>query len=247
MIVALFGLTAEDRVMHRLWAINPLVAYFGTAGDNDWDSWRNVMRLTTSRGRILRGADRAGNGWPPTVRVDMPAQPFADSTRAISRLAGGGDVAAGATDGVLPYVEETVWTSHGEFALSCNEIPGAIYPRGFQHLRAFNVDPFPEMGLSGRRFYDPKIAASDAGENTVCLSYSLLTGEKSVTLEIKALLALCGIHELMYQWNSRLAAEVKRYGPGSDSASCILTPDFFAHDGEFRSEPHWKPQHDLPP
>ncbi|HEX4052967.1 MAG TPA: amylo-alpha-1,6-glucosidase [Tepidisphaeraceae bacterium] len=140
---------------------------------------------------------------------------------------------------LLSHVEETVWTSHGEFALSCNEYPGAIYPRGFQHLRAFNVDPFPRWAFQGEGFTIEKSLHLMPGENTVCLSYSLLTGEKSVTLEIKALLALRGIHELMYQWNSRLAAEVKRDGLVQIPASSRTPEVFLAHDGEFRSEPHW--------
>lgn len=140
---------------------------------------------------------------------------------------------------LLSHVEEMVWTSHGEFALSCNEYPGTIYPRGFQHLRAFNVDPFPRWAYQGEGFTIEKSLHLMPGENTICLSYSLLTGEKSVTLEIKALLALRGIHELMYQWNGRLAAEVKRDGLVRIPASTRTPEVFLAHDGEFRAEPHW--------
>ena len=60
-----------------------------------------------------------------------------------------------------------------------------------------------------------------------------------MTLEIKVLLAPCGIHELMYQWNSRLAAEVKRDGLVQIPASSRTPEVFLRHDGEFRSEPHW--------
>ena len=139
---------------------------------------------------------------------------------------------------LLSHVEETLWTPHGEFALGNNEYPGTIFPRGFTHLRAFNVEPFPRWAYQGDGFTIEKSLRLLRGENTVCISYSLLTGDAPVTLEIKALLALRGIHELMYQWNSRLAAETKRTGWfGSRRARgrrrCSL------HDGEFRSEPHW--------
>ena len=60
-----------------------------------------------------------------------------------------------------------------------------------------------------------------------------------MTLEIKALLALRGIHELMFQWNSRLAAESKREGLVRIPASTRTPEVFFAHNGEFRAEPHW--------
>jgi predicted glycogen debranching enzyme len=140
---------------------------------------------------------------------------------------------------LLSHVEETVWTSHGEFALSNNEYPGTIFPRGFQHLRAFNVEPFPRWAYQGEGFTIEKSLRLLEGENMACISYSLLTGEKPITLEIKALLALRGIHELMYQWNGRLTADSKRDGLVRIPASTRTPEVFFAHDGEFRAEPHW--------
>jgi predicted glycogen debranching enzyme len=140
---------------------------------------------------------------------------------------------------LLSHVEETVWTSHGEFALANNEYPGTIFPRGFVHLRAFNVEPFPRWAYQGDGFTIEKSLRLLEGKNTACVSYSLLTGEKPVTLEIRALLALRGIHELMYQWNGRLAAESKRNGQVRIPATARTPEVFFAHDGEFRAEPHW--------
>jgi predicted glycogen debranching enzyme len=140
---------------------------------------------------------------------------------------------------LLSHVEETVWTSHGEFALSSNEYPGTVFPRGFQFLRAFNVDPFPRWAYQGDGFTIEKSLHLLPGQNTVCLSYSLLAGEKVVALEIKALLALRGIHELMYQWNGRLAAQSKRDGLVRIPATTRTPEVFLAHDGEFRAEPHW--------
>jgi predicted glycogen debranching enzyme len=139
---------------------------------------------------------------------------------------------------LLSHVEEIVRTSQDEFALGNNEYPGTIFPQGYNFLRAFNVDPFPRWAYQGEGFTIEKSLRLLEGENTACLSYSLLTGEKSVTLEIKALLALRPIHELMYQWNSRLAAEVKPRLVRIPATS--RTPEiFFVHDGEFRAEPHW--------
>jgi predicted glycogen debranching enzyme len=140
---------------------------------------------------------------------------------------------------LLSHVEETMYTSHGEFALSNNEYPGTIFPRGFVHLRAFNVEPFPRWAYQGDGFTLEKSLRLLEGENTACISYSLLTGEKPVTLEVKTLLALRGIHELMFQWNSRLAAESKRNGLVRVPASARTPEVFFAHNGDFRAEPHW--------
>ena len=140
---------------------------------------------------------------------------------------------------LLSHVEETVWTSHGEFALANNEYPGTIFPRGFVYLRAFNVEPFPRWAYQGDGFTIEKSLRLLEGKNTACVSYSLLTGEKPVTLEIRALLALRGIHELMYQWNGRLSAESKRSGQVRIPATTRTPEVFFAHDGEFGADPHW--------
>jgi predicted glycogen debranching enzyme len=140
---------------------------------------------------------------------------------------------------LLSHIEETLWTPDGEFQLGNNEYPETIFPRGFTHLRAFSVEPFPRWAYQGDGFTIEKSLRLLRGENTVCISYSLLTGDVPVTLEVKALLALRGIHELMYQWNSRLAAESKRGGMVRVPASTRTPEVFFAHDGEFRSEPHW--------
>ena len=59
----------------------------------------------------------------------------------------------------------------------------------WQHLRAFNVDPFPRWAFQGEGFTIGVSLHLMPGENTVCLSYSLLTGEDRVTLEIKASVA----------------------------------------------------------
>lgn len=140
---------------------------------------------------------------------------------------------------LLSHLEETIWNSHGEFFLSNNEYPGTIFPRGYTHLRAFNVEPFPRWAYQGEGFTIEKSLQLLQGENTACVSYSLLTGEKPITLEIKVLLALRPIHELMYQWNSRLVAETKRNGQIRIPASSRTPEVFFAHNGEFHPEPHW--------
>jgi predicted glycogen debranching enzyme len=139
---------------------------------------------------------------------------------------------------LLSHVEETVRTSAGEFFLGNNEYPGTIYPHGFNYLRAFNVEPFPRWAYQGDGFTVEKSLRLLRGENTACLSYALLTGEKEVGLEIRPLLALRGIHELMYQWNSRWATEVKN-GTVRIAATTRTPEVFFVHDGEFRTEPHW--------
>jgi predicted glycogen debranching enzyme len=140
---------------------------------------------------------------------------------------------------LLSRVEETVVTAHGSFALDANEYPGAIFPQGHHLLRAFSADPFPRWAYQGDGFTIEKSLSLLQGQNVVCLSYALLGGDKSVALHVRPLLALRGIHELMYQWNGLLSAQNKSAGQVRIPASSRTPEVFFAHDGDFAPEPHW--------
>ena len=144
---------------------------------------------------------------------------------------------------LLSRVEEFVIAGGEAVPLTSCEYPGVIRPQGYRLLRAFNADPFPRWAYQGDGWTIEKQLRLIPGENTVCLSYTLLGGEKGVELELNPLFALRGIHELMYQWNGRLMAE-----SAGRSATCShhripptsRTPEvFFAHDGHFAGPAHW--------
>jgi predicted glycogen debranching enzyme len=153
---------------------------------------------------------------------------------------------------LLSRVEETLVRDGWPFPLASNEYPGAIHPEGYRLLRAFSHDPFPRWAYQGDGWALEKCLHLLRGENTVCLSYTLLGGEKSVEMELRPLLALRPIHDLMYQWQGRLTVED---GPGAATEEARehlygqthripptgRTPEvFFAHDGVF--EPALEPQ-----
>ena len=142
---------------------------------------------------------------------------------------------------ILSRVEETVRAGGREDSLSCSEYPGVIYPLGHQRLRGFSNEPFPRWAYQGDGWTIQKSLELLAGENTVCLTYTLLTGHEPVELSLRPLLALRGIHDLMYQWNGRLFAENKSKLPGQlHVPPTTRTPEvFFAHDGAFESCPDW--------
>ncbi len=140
---------------------------------------------------------------------------------------------------LLSRVEERVicdgWTS----PLACNEYPGAFHPRGDQSLRAFNAEPFPRWAYQGDGWTIEKSLRLLSGENTVVLSYTLLGGDKEIEFALRPLLALRGMHELMYQWNGKLDAAEKSAGHHHVPATSRTPEVFFAHDGVFENEPHW--------
>jgi predicted glycogen debranching enzyme len=140
---------------------------------------------------------------------------------------------------ILSRVEDFVRVAGRVDPISCAEYPGVIHPNGRSFLKAFNPNPYPRWGYQGDGWTIEKSVRLISGENTVVLSYTLLAGDRSVELEVKPLLALRGIHEMMYQSSGRLSAQV-RSPRGLHIGATARTPEtFIAHDGEFESHPNW--------
>lgn len=143
---------------------------------------------------------------------------------------------------LLSRTEETVLSDGWPHALSSSEYPGTFHPEGYRALRAFSAEPFPRWAFQAENWTLQKELCLLRGSNTVCLTYTLLAGQRPATLEVRPLLALRPIHELSYQWNGTLAAE-SRGGRGARShrvPATTRTPEvFFAHTGSFEAEPNW--------
>jgi predicted glycogen debranching enzyme len=139
---------------------------------------------------------------------------------------------------LLSRVEETVTDNGWPFALASNEYPAAIYPQGHQLLRAFAAEPYPRWGYQADEWTLEKSLRLVHGQNTVCLTYTLLAARRPVDLELRPLFALRPIHSLMYQWNGKLDAASASQGAASKQhhrvPPTVHTPEvFFAHDGRF--------------
>ena len=147
---------------------------------------------------------------------------------------------------LLSRVEETVFRDGWPFPLASNEYPGTIYPEGFRLLRAFTHEPFPRWAYQGEGWTLEKSLHLLHGENTVCLAYTLLGGDRPLEMELRPLLALRPIHDLTYQWQGRLTVEDgpspaseeargQAYGQTHRVPPTGRTPEvFFAHDGDFQ-------------
>ncbi len=140
---------------------------------------------------------------------------------------------------LLSRVEESFYFAGGQYCLSSNEYPGTIHPRGHEFLRAFNHDPFPRWAYQGDGWTIEKSLRLLHGRNTVVICYTLLGGQDSVDLELRPLFALRGIHELAYQWNGKLTADPRGRRQYRIAATARTPEVFFAHDGEFDSQPYW--------
>lgn len=140
---------------------------------------------------------------------------------------------------LLSRVEETVVWNSGHADLACNEYPGAIFPRGDQLLRAFSNEPHPRWAYQSGGWTLEKQVRLLHGENTVVLTYTLLGAERPVNLEVRPLFALRPIHELTYQGNGRLAAQLRSPGHYQVAPTSRSPEVFFASSGDFHDAPCW--------
>ncbi len=140
---------------------------------------------------------------------------------------------------ILSRVEDFVRIGSRIEPLSSSEYPGVIHPNGRSALKAFAPSPYPRWAYQRDGWTIEKNVRLLDGENTVVLTYTLLTGDRTVDLEVKPLLALRGIHEIMYQGSGRLKSDQ----PSAQSihiAATRTTPEvFFCHDGLFDAQPNW--------
>lgn len=140
---------------------------------------------------------------------------------------------------ILSRVEETLIHRGWPHPLACSEYPGTVHPEGHLLLRAFNNDLYPRWGYQGDGWTLVKQLRLLKGHNTVLLRYILLGTADEVELELRPLFALRGMHELMYQWSGRSAAEAHGEGQMRIPPTRQTPEAFFAYDGEFTGEPYW--------
>lgn len=86
---------------------------------------------------------------------------------------------------VLSKLEETIVTKDKRFELSANQYPGAVYPQGFQYLKRFDRNIFPEFTYECDGVELKKTIVGIHGENTVVILYELTKSKAPITLELK--------------------------------------------------------------
>src|SRR5581483_6934783 len=128
---------------------------------------------------------------------------------------------------LLSKLEPTLIVADDKFPLCANIYPGAIYPAGFQFLRAFRLDPFPvfTFEVSGRVIEKRIVMAQ--GENTTVVEYRLLSGDPC-GLEIRPLIAFRGYHETTHENPALSLAVERREGSAFVQPYPSLPPLFFS-------------------
>lgn len=93
---------------------------------------------------------------------------------------------------VLSKLEETIIINGQHYALSCNQYPGALHPQGFQYLKKFQRDLFPEFIYEAGDVTIKKTIAAVQGENTTLVLYEVLSSPAKFSLEF---LPLCSCRD----------------------------------------------------
>ena len=75
---------------------------------------------------------------------------------------------------LLSRLDETLHVEGESFELSCNQFPGAVAPRGFEHLTAFRQDLFPTFEFEAGGVRLRKTVAAVDGENTTLVLYEVV-------------------------------------------------------------------------
>jgi predicted glycogen debranching enzyme len=140
---------------------------------------------------------------------------------------------------LLSRVEESIHIDNRAIPLSASEYPATIHPTGYQHLVAFDHQPFPRWAFQGEGWTLEKTLQLLPDRNAVVLSYTLLGCSSLAELQLRPMFALRGIHELMFQWNGPLEAISLLPGHHRIDATSRTPEVYFAHDGTFASQPLW--------
>ncbi len=141
---------------------------------------------------------------------------------------------------LLSRLDETLHLEGETYELSCNQFPGAIAPRGFEHLTSFRKDLFPVFEFEAGGVRLRKTVAAVDGENTTLVLYEVLEAPGPFILSLRPFLAARDRHALTSAnpWMSQetpFEAGVLRLRPYPD------VPEVFvqAPGADFRPNPQW--------
>ena len=152
-------------------------------------------------------------------------------------------VAATPPDGrtvLLSRLDETIHVEGGSFDLGCNQFPGTIAPRGFQHLVSFTRDLFPvyEYEAGGVRLR--KTVAAVDGENTTLVLYEVIEAPGPFILSLRPFVAARDARALSsantdFSQETSFEEDVLRLHPYAELPEVFLS----VPGAEFHANPQW--------
>jgi glycogen debranching enzyme len=141
---------------------------------------------------------------------------------------------------LLSKLDETLHVGGESFELSCNQFPGLIVPRGFEHLIAFRKDLFPVFELEAGGVRLRKTVAAVDGENSTLVLYEVVEAPGPFILSLRPFLAARDQSSLTSA-NSGISQETPfedgtlRLRPYPDGPEVFLR----VPGADFRANPQW--------
>ena len=144
---------------------------------------------------------------------------------------------------LLSRLDETLHVEGESFELSCNQFPGAVAPRGYEHLTAFRKDLFPTFDFEAGGVRLRKTVAAVDGENTTLVLYEVVEAPGPFILSLRPFLAARDLNAL-----ASANPGVSQEAPFTDGVlrlrlypSVPDMPEVFLQvpGAEFRSNPQW--------
>jgi glycogen debranching enzyme len=141
---------------------------------------------------------------------------------------------------LLSRLDETLHVGGESFELSCNQFPGAIAPRGYEHLTAFRRELFPTFDFEAGGVRLRKTVAAVDGENTTLVLYEVLQASGPFILSLRPFLAARDLHAL-----TSASPEISQEAPFVDGILRLRpfpdVPEVFLQvpGAELRANPQW--------
>jgi predicted glycogen debranching enzyme len=126
------------------------------------------------------------------------------------------------------------------FELSCNQYPGALHPKGYQHLVGFERDIFPAFHYEAGAIKMKKTIAALQGENTTLILYEVIEAPQEFAFELLPLYAARDFHSLSRQ-NGSINGQFVFHDGILRVKNYEDTPEVFISvpGSVFREDQHW--------
>jgi glycogen debranching enzyme len=141
---------------------------------------------------------------------------------------------------LLSRLDETLHVEGESFELSCNQFPGAVAPRGYEHLTAFRKDLFPTFDFEAGGVRLRKTVAAVDGENTTLVLYEVVEAPGPFILSLRPFLAARDLNALTSA-NPGVSQEAPFEEGVLRLRPCPDMPEVFLQvpGAEFRPNPQW--------
>ncbi|MGB7069458.1 MAG: amylo-alpha-1,6-glucosidase [Pyrinomonadaceae bacterium] len=100
---------------------------------------------------------------------------------------------------LLSKFEETVLIDGERFDLSSNQFQDSVFPRGYEFLTGFRLDPFPVWTYTIRDIEIEKKIFMVHGKNSTVCRWSISRSNDRVELELRPLLSFVDYHHLQHE------------------------------------------------